>query len=892
MKKIFILFLVFISILNRALSFEKNLESETFGSLDSFQIFDNEPEKIESSPLIQHPVYKWINQQDTVKSKFAWINAEDVIYHELRIDNHNWQTAPEFYALMNQNWVFNRKMQWIRSNDNIIAYCSDGNLHLTGEKQCSRWFSDPQNSISEEGEYTIFTKRSKIRIRDAVVLPTFQFHLGQHPIAELEVTDANRYWQFNISIKGRSGDPIYSSGWKNGKSLNRINLKELLEKAGYGLNYAELHFAMSVFANSPSDSAKVKFKLNLNAANAIISCLPVIKTVQNASNGVDISAIVIDKSGFPLKDNRIGVKAFLNGKIFDLTLQDSIWKTKVFIDKPGDYSVEFKTTCEYKLITKQALRITDGVFYNFDKQTSMLSKAGKCVSPLTGSYQGAFYFKGGLDHEKLVQGQKQWDEWDKKDEHTHWWESLTEKELDERFGFLNKNGWNLTHLNQHWGIWERLDAGGNIAPHGAEQLALYIRSLAANGLAHIQDLSHYPYVIKTKSWNGTNVWQQYIDAGFKDDQWFKPDQTNFDKLFRQYIADFASLFANETSIFAISASGEGDYANGLPRTNDIISTLKERDINHLTIGEAVHIYKKIPPECYENWNQDILGSRTYILGSEVDIQKDLGIYFKLNNLQKNAFMAESAFPATNKYSKMFVDSTKDEHISWVGTEMYRNHVRDNLYLGFIHKQMALMTWDEEFTEDEHLVLNQVKSLIDYSKPIKQPELAVLINDSIFTSKGRKVAAEIESYFTTSFPIPYRYVVSDEQSKGFAYVLDIREPAKFDLSKLEEARQLTQNLKVSEGYAVSYNFSEDKEYFIAYVYNVTKMVKYNVFYCKTHRMPNPVDLKIDFMGNMNDYKLKIYDLNNKKLLTESKTSIPFIQNNTRNDYLIIGLKQNK
>jgi len=842
-------------------------------------------------PPIQHPFYKWINQQDTIKPKIAWMNAEDVIYHELKIDNPNWQTAPEFCALMNQNWVFNRKMQWIRTNQNIIAYSSGGNLPLTGENQCSRWFTDPKNYILQQGAYTVFTKQSQLRIRDAVVLPAFQFHTGQHPLADLQVESAESYWQFNISIKGRSGAPFYSTAWQKGNGNFHIKIKELLEEAGYNLNYAELHFAMSVFSNSPADSAKVKFKLNLIAGNAVIACLPVIKTVQNAASGIDLSAIVVDKTGAMINDKDISVNALVNGKEFKMTYNGNVWQTKVFVSKPGDYTVEIQAKGKYNLLTKQILRITDGVFLKYDRQSSMITKAGKCVSPLTGSYQGAFYFKGSGGNEKMVQGQKQWDLWDRKDEHTHWWESLTGKELNERFQFLSQNGWNLTHLNQFWGIWERLDAAGNIAPHGAEQLALYIRSLNANGLSHIQDLSHYPYVAKVNSWNGTNVWQQYLDAGFKDEQWYKPANTNFDKLFRRYILDFASIFADETAIFAISASGEGDYTNKIPRTNDIINTLKTTDKNHITIGEAVHIYKKIPPACFNNWTQDILGTRTYILGSEVDIQKDLGIYFKLNNLQKNAFMAESAFPATNKYSKMFVDPIKDEHVSWVGTEMYRNHVRDNLYLGFIHKQMALMTWDEEFTEDEHLVLNQAKTLIDYSRIIRKPDIAVLINDSIFTSKGRKIAAGIESYFTTTCPLPYQYIVSEDKSNEFAKVFDIRKPNGFDLSSLIGTEQLNKNLKISDGYAVSYNLSANKEYFIAYIYNISNIIQFNVFYCKTHRIPVPTDLTIEFQKSMNNYNLKIYNLNKKKLINETSSSQVFTQKNTKSDYLIIGTKSN-
>ncbi len=49
--------------------------------------------------------------------------------------------------------------------------------------------------------------------------------------------------------------------------------------------------------------------------------------------------------------------------------------------------------------------------------------------PLTGSYQGTFFFRdAGSEDERMVKTQKDWDSWDRSvadTEHMHYWESLT-----------------------------------------------------------------------------------------------------------------------------------------------------------------------------------------------------------------------------------------------------------------------------------------------------------------------------------------------------------------------------------------------------------------------------------------------------------------------------------
>lgn len=90
---------------------------------------------------VTHPDYLWINQQQgTSRPEFVWQDAEDISYHSSSIGNKYWATAPEFYAFLSQNWVFNRAMQWKHTTDgNIFYYSYCDMLKLTGNNQVSKW---------------------------------------------------------------------------------------------------------------------------------------------------------------------------------------------------------------------------------------------------------------------------------------------------------------------------------------------------------------------------------------------------------------------------------------------------------------------------------------------------------------------------------------------------------------------------------------------------------------------------------------------------------------------------------------------------------------------------------------------------------------------------------
>jgi hypothetical protein len=202
---------------------------------------------------------------------------------------------------------------------------------------------------------------------------------------------------------------------------------------------------------------------------------------------VPILAAAVDEDGRRLGKDKVRVRASIEGRTIAIEERDGIWRASVRDLEPGDYTARLQADGNLRGETRLHLRVTDGQFWQYDKEYHLFSRGGKIAGPLSGSYQGNFFVReaGGPD-ESLVQGQDAWDRWDRSKppgEHLHYWEALTADEMDKRFAYLESCGWDILHVCQHWGIWERLDAGGRIAPHGAEQIALYLRTAGRHGLA-------------------------------------------------------------------------------------------------------------------------------------------------------------------------------------------------------------------------------------------------------------------------------------------------------------------------------------------------------------------------------------------------------------------------
>ena len=799
---------------------------------------------------------------DWGRPQYALESHEDEVYHELRLPELG--TEPEYCAFLDQTWVFNQAMQWHEAlGDTLICACEGGDLSLTGQQGVSRWFSDPGNSVELLGsDTTRFTRRSP-RQRDCVVLPALQFHLEQHPRLDLVVSAATTDWQLCILVKGRAGPPLVASPWQCGPGSYGVDVRQVLRQRGFDLHYAELHFAVGLWNAAPHREDVIDFSLRLRAAPAIVSCLPVIRHCGSVEAGVPVSAIVTDASGSRVGRDAVSVTARIGERAVPLAEDQGIWSAHLPTPAPGDHLVRLICEGAVGAQTHLSVRITEGGFLGYDRERHLMVRDGKPLGPLSGSYQGLVYVRdAGGNTEALVNGQDAFAAWDRArspGEHWHYWEALTQPELEERFAFLARNGWALLHLCQHWGLWKRLDAGGRLAPHAAEQLALYYRVAAQHGLSVAQALSHYPYGSRH-----TPPWQSYADAGYADEDWQHAGSA-FSQAFHRYLADFAVVFGGETAIAYMTTSGEGDIAAGPERVNDTGSFLRCHAPHHLFLSEPIHRMQRLPDKHTRGWptpawleplvsaqdlarwretawKQPLFGSRLYWVGTDFEPELDLGIEFKLIRLGP-VFAGEGSWPNPHRYA----DFTQKPN-TWCGSPEYRLRVRDSLYLGLVHRIPMLLTWEEQLTEDEHRLLGTVRSQIDWDLPFQPAPVAIRVDDAN-VGEHRDALRQYEELFS-ALPLATRYLAEDEPAPaGTELVLDARAgygapPWAARQESIPDALRARMPISISPGYRAAYAWSRDRRALLAYVYNCTDHIRIDhrpsLGGC-FHRHPRPTEL---------------------------------------------------
>ena len=479
-----------------------------------------------------------------------------------------------------------------------------------------------------------------------------------------------------------------------------------------------------------------------------------------------------------------------------------------------------------------------------------------------------------------------WDRTQPPGEHWHYWEALTQAELEERFAFLARNGWRLLHLCQHWGVWKRLDAGGHVAPHAAEQLALYYRVAARHGLSVAQALSHYPYGSRH-----TPVWQSYVDAGFVDEDWQQAGSA-FTQVFHKYLEDFAVVFRAETAIAYLTTSGEGDIAAGPERANDTCRLLQQLAPDHLFLSEPIHRMERLPethtrgwlvPEWIEPlvsagdnarwretaWEQPLFGSRLYWIGTEIEPELDLGIEYKLMQLGP-VFAGEGSWPNPHRYAD-FTHKTS----TWCGSREYRLRVRDSLYLGFVHRIPMLLTWEEQLTEDEHRLLAEIRDQVDWSLRFGDAPVVIRVDDANVT-EHRDTLRQYEELFS-ALPLATRYLTGDEPAPASAeLVLDARAGFQVpdwttDGGSIPEALQAQIPMSISPGYRATYMWSQDRGVMLAYVYNCAGHEQIDhrpSLGGNSHRHPRPIALEVALHNFPAESSMvKVYDLEQKSCVRD-------------------------
>ena len=467
------------------------------------------------------------------------------------------------------------------------------------------------------------------------------------------------------------------------------------------------------------------------------------------------------------------------------------------------------------LVTTLDVHITDGRFIGYDEKLKLLTEGGKPVGPFAGSYRGAPMFKGiGTPQESLVQGQEQWAAVQgtvHEGQHLnhggplygfHWWESLTEKELDADYAYLARCGWSAVHLCQGWWLWERLDAGGRIAPHGAEQLAAVTAAARRHGLHLHLALSHYPLGKQSAPY------AQYLEAGYQRGDYGKPD-SKFYAMFKDYLAHFTTLFRDDTGISGFAAAGEGDPDCGPTFVNAVHDFVTSRDPNHLFLCEPHHGMRTDPNSYREaGWKPLLGGMRTYFIDRQPI--ESVAAQFRLAALG-HVFMAEGIF-----WGYMGGPTQ---------TDRYRERVRETFYTGLALRNPIMMTWEERVVEDERQVLEQVRRLVDWSKPFQRPRLAIRVGNESLVDAGGKALVRYETALSR-LPLDYVCVWGDDPAPaGTLHTIDARQPFEeprfvSDGGKLPDALKADMPLRLPAGFAATYSWSEDRTQLLAFFRNTT------------------------------------------------------------------------
>jgi len=718
------------------------------------------------------------------------------------------------YHGMREAWVFNRAMVWLDEKAGldgaVVCYSSQSPLLLTGRRQVSRWYAGRANELSNaDDEFTRFVKKDPKRQVDHVSLPPFQFHLEQHPIAELQVRQATHPWQFLIVVKGRSGPPLFASPWREGPGRLAVDARALYRRKGYRHHFAELHFCVATWTKDPKERAAVVFRLRLNGRPAIVPSLPAIRTAERAKRqGVPIYAVVLDEKAQRLGKGTVEVTASIGKTAVRLSENGSgVWKGIVRGLPVGEHkatlSAGWKRAGRAPAVSTLDIHITDGQFVGYDPKLRLLTKRGKPIGPITGSYRGQVMFKGiGAPGESPLHGRKEWEAAHatpgKPDYGFHWWESLTERELDADYAYLARCGWSVVHLCQGWLWWERLDCGGRIAPHGAEQLACVLAAARRHGLHVHFALSHYPLGQKSAPY------AQYLEAGYRRGDYANPS-SKFYQMFISYLRHFATLFRDETALSGLTAAGEGDPSCGKTFVNAVHDFVQTRDRNHLFLCEPHHRMSR-DPNYYRKagWRPLLGGMRTYFIDRQP--AEAIAVQFKLAALG-HVFMAEGLY-----WGYMGAASR---------TARYRERVRETFYTGLAYRSPIMMSWEERVVEDERLVFEQVRRAIDWSEPFQRPRLAIRIGPRSMAGAGRRTLCRYEAALSR-IPLEHAYVwENDPVSPGTLHTIEARQPFSepaflSDGGKLPDALRSEMPLRLPEGFAANYSWSQDRRTLLAFI----------------------------------------------------------------------------
>jgi hypothetical protein len=133
----------------------------------------------------------------------------------------------------------------------------------------------------------------------------------------------------------------------------------------------------------------------------------------------------------------------------------------------------------------------------------------------------------------------------------------------------------------------------------------------------------------------------------------------------------------------------------------------------------------------------------------------------------------------------------------------------------------MMTWEERVVEDERQVLGQVRRLVDWSKPFQRPRLAIRVGNESLPDAGGKALVRYEQALSR-LPLDYACVWGDDPAPPETlHTIDARQPLEepafaSDGGKLPDALKADMPLRLPQGFAATYSWSQDRKQLLAFI----------------------------------------------------------------------------
>jgi hypothetical protein len=202
-----------------------------------------------------------------------------------------------------------------------------------------------------------------------------------------------------------------------------------------------------------------------------------------------------------------------------------------------------------------------------------------------------------------------------------------------------------------------------------------------------------------------------------------------------------------------------------------------------------------------------------------------------------------------------------------------------------------MTWDETFTEDERIVLKEVKSLLNMNQKPETASVSIVVNDSNYNSVISDLG-KFERLFS-GLAINYRFIEKSSEANPGDWIIDPARP--FDYAKYSNVQNLPSNVRksrpfnLSENFAACFNFSDDGKSMLAYIINKSNYIEkqYNLS-GRIQRLPVSSKFELSMLNIPENLNYRLYDLDSKKIILAGKTgkNSKLKVENTKADFLLV------